>query len=60
MAWLTYEWGTNSVYGVNNQYSVYMMLILYAIAIVLYFGFKAYRKKQGFDMGKIYREIPVE
>ena len=60
MAWLTYEWGSNSVYGVNNQYSVYMMLTLYIIAIVLYFGFKAYRKKQGFDMGKIYREIPVE
>lgn len=60
MAWLTYEWGSNSVYGVNNQYSVYMMVTLYVIAIVLYFGFKAYRKKQGFDMGKIYKEIPVE
>jgi hypothetical protein len=33
---------------------------MYAIAVVLYFGFKAYRKKQGFDMAKIYAEIPVE
>jgi len=27
---------------------------------VLYFGFKAYRRKQGFDMNKIYQQIPVE
>ena len=60
MAWLTYEWGTNSIYGVNNPYSIIMMLVLYFIAIVLYFGFKAYRKKQGFDMNKIYKTIPVE
>jgi len=60
MAWLTYEWGSQSVYGVNNPYSIIMMLILYIIAIVLYFGFKAYRKKQGFDMNKIYKQIPVE
>ena len=60
MAWLTYQWVSNSAYGVNNQYSIYMMLILYLIAIVLYFGFKAYRKKQGFDMTKIYQQIPVE
>jgi amino acid transporter len=60
MAWLTYEWGSNPVYGVNNQYSIYMMLTLYIIAIVLYFGFKAYRKRQGFDMNKIYSQIPVE
>ena len=60
MAWLTYEWASNSVYGVNNPYSVVMMVILYLIAIVLYFGFKAYRKKQGFDMNKIYSTIPVE
>jgi amino acid transporter len=60
MAWLTYEWASNSVYGVNNPYSVVMMLVLYVIAIVLYFGFKAYRKKQGFDMNKIYSVIPVE
>ncbi len=60
MAWLTYEWASNSVYGVNNPYSVAMMVTLYVIAIVLYFGFKAYRKRQGFEMDKIYREIPVE
>ena len=60
MAWLTYEWASNSVYGVNNPYSVVMMLVLYLIAIVLYFAFKTYRKKQGFDMNKIYSTIPVE
>jgi amino acid transporter len=60
MGWLTYEWMSNPVYGVNNLYSEFMMLALYIIAVVLYFGFKAYRKKQGFDMNKIYQVIPVE
>ncbi|HKM74824.1 MAG TPA: hypothetical protein VJZ32_00225 [Candidatus Bathyarchaeia archaeon] len=60
MGWLTYEWGTNPVYGVNNPYSIGMIVTLYVIAIVLYFGFKFYRKKQGFDMDKIYKQIPVE
>jgi hypothetical protein len=60
MAWLTYMWASNSTYAVNSPSSFYMMLGLYVIAIVLYFGFKAYRKKQGFDMDKIYTTIPVE
>jgi hypothetical protein len=45
---------------VNSPTSLAAMLVLYVIAIVLYFGFKAYRKKQGFDMDKIYKTIPVE
>ncbi len=60
MAWLTYEWAVNPVYGVNNPYSAVYVLMLYLIAIALYFGFKTYRKRQGFDIGKIYSQIPVE
>jgi amino acid transporter len=60
MAWLTYMWASNSTYAVNSVSSFLMMVALYVIAIVLYFGFKVYRKKQGFDMGKIYQQIPVE
>jgi len=60
MGWLTYEWASNPLYGVNNTLSAEYVILLYVIAVVLYFGFKIYRKKQGFDMDKIYKQIPVE
>jgi amino acid transporter len=55
-----WAWAVNPTYGVNNIYSATYVLILYIIAAVLYFGFKVYRKKQGFEMDKIYAQIPVE
>ncbi len=60
LAGVLWAWATNPVYGVNNPSSALYILILYIIAVVLYFGFKVYRKKQGFDMDKIYSQIPVE
>jgi len=36
------------------------MIINYAVAAAIYFGFSSYRKKQGIDVNKIYKEIPVE
>jgi hypothetical protein len=36
------------------------MIIMYALAAAIYFGFSAYRKKQGIDVDKVYKEIPVE
>jgi len=36
------------------------MLIMYALAAVIYFGFSAYRRRQGIDVDKVYKEIPVE
>jgi len=30
------------------------------LALVIYLGFKFYRKRQGIDIDKIYEEIPVE
>jgi len=33
---------------------------MYVLAAILFFGFKAYRKRQGIDINKIYEEIPVE
>ena len=36
------------------------MLILYGLALGIYLGFRAYRKREGIDIGKVHREIPVE
>jgi hypothetical protein len=36
------------------------MIIMYALAAGIYYGFNAYRKRQGIDVDKVYKEIPVE
>jgi amino acid transporter len=43
-----------------NWPSVLFMLGMYVLALVIYFGFKAYRKRQGIEIDKVYKEIPVE
>jgi hypothetical protein len=36
------------------------MIAMYGMAAVLFFGFSSYRKRQGIDVDKVYKEIPVE
>ena len=33
---------------------------MYLLALVIYLGFKYYRKREGINIDKIYQEIPVE
>lgn len=68
--WLLIEWIWDPhvppfdfpLYGIgwSNASSMIFMLILYAVAALIFYGFNAYRKKQGIDTQKIYQEIPVE
>lgn len=46
--------------GWSNVSSMVFMLAMYVLAAVIYFGFSAYRRRQGIDVDKIYKEIPVE
>ncbi|GFP34466.1 hypothetical protein HKBW3S43_00259 [Candidatus Hakubella thermalkaliphila] len=55
-----YMWSVDTVYGLNSPLSAIYMLSLYILAIVLYFGFKGYRRRQGIDINMAYQEIPVE
>jgi basic amino acid/polyamine antiporter, APA family len=54
------EWFFNDLYGVNNGQSLIYMLILYAIALGLYVGFRLLRRAQGMDLAMVYDEIPEE
>jgi len=36
------------------------MFFCYALAAAIFYGFNAYRRKQGIDIDKVYKEIPVE
>jgi drug/metabolite transporter (DMT)-like permease len=62
--WLLVEWvwDPNKVYGVgwSNPSSMVFMVVNYVVAAAIYFGFSAYRRRQGIDMDKVYKQIPVE
>jgi amino acid transporter len=64
LVFLLYQWifDPNALYGIgiSNTSSVVYMLSMYVLAAVIYFGFRAYRKSKGIDLGKIQAEIPVE
>jgi APA family basic amino acid/polyamine antiporter len=71
--WLLVEWfwdphelpsslpavGTYAI-GWSNVSSMVFMLLNYVVAAAIYFGFSAYRRRQGIDVEKIYKAIPVE
>lgn len=64
LVFLLYQWifDPNGLYGIGitNVSSVVYMLSMYALAAVIYFGFKSYRKSKGIDLSKVQAEIPVE
>ncbi|MEB2332776.1 MAG: APC family permease [Anaerolineaceae bacterium] len=64
LVFLLYQWiiDPNGLYGIGlqNTSSIVYMLSMYALAAVVYFGFKIARRKQGIDLDKVHAEIPVE
>ncbi len=46
--------------GWGNVNSMIFMLCNYIVAAAIYFGFSAYRRQQGIQIEKVYKEIPVE
>ncbi len=62
--WLLIEWAwdPNLLYGIGwqNVSSMVFMAFNYALAAAIFFGFKAYRKRQGINIDRVYQEIPVE
>jgi APA family basic amino acid/polyamine antiporter len=51
--------GTYAI-GWSNVSSMIFMFINYLVAVAIYFGFSAYRRRQGIAIEKVYKEIPVE
>jgi hypothetical protein len=51
--------GTYNI-GWSNVSSMVFMMINYAVAAAIYFGFSAYRRRQGIQIEKVYQQIPVE
>ncbi len=62
--WLLVEWFFDPIYaygiGWQNDISMLFMLAMYALAAAIFYGFSAYRRRQGIDIDKVYKEIPVE
>ena len=51
--------GTYNI-GWSNVSSMIFMMANYLVAAAIYFGFSAYRRRQGIEIEKVYKEIPVE
>jgi amino acid transporter len=61
LLYIFWLWAVDPVYGVNNPYSAGFMIFLYILAAALYLSIKYYRKKkEGFDLSRVYEVIPVE
>jgi len=62
--WLLVEWfwDPDVLYGIGwqNASSMIFMFGNYALAAAIFYGFNAYRRRQGIDIDKVYQEIPVE
>jgi len=59
VVWL---WDPSYLYGIGwqNSTSMLFMVAMYGLAAVIFFGFSAYRRRQGIEIDKVYKEIPVE
>jgi len=53
-------WIVDPVYGVNDPISAVFMVVLYALAFVIYYVYLQRNRKLGIDVEKTYEEIPVE
>jgi amino acid transporter len=55
-------WDPGYLYGIGwqNSTSMVFMIAMYVLAAAIYFGFSYFRKSQGIDVDKVYKEIPVE
>ena len=64
LIFLLYEWmiDPQKLYGIGltNTSSIIFLLLNYLLALGIYVGFKVYRKRNGIDIDKVYKEIPVE
>jgi len=54
------KWGSDALYGVNNQQSALYMLGMYVLAVVIYLVARVVRSRQGIDLARIHAEIPVD
>jgi APA family basic amino acid/polyamine antiporter len=55
-----YEWISRDVYAVNNPASFRYLAVMYALALIVYVGFRLLRRAQGMDLKMVYDEIPEE
>jgi basic amino acid/polyamine antiporter, APA family len=55
-----FKWLTDATYGINNGQSLIYMVGLYVVALLLYVGFRLYRRSQGMDLKMVYSEIPED
>ena len=60
LAFLIWRTVVDTTYGANTTISVVVNIVVFVVAIAWFFGVRAYRKQQGVDVDRQFKEIPVE
>jgi amino acid transporter len=60
ITWTGYRWFIDARYGINDPVGATFVIVIYGACIISYFAFKLYRKRQGIDITKTFKEIPYE
>lgn len=60
MTWVAYRWFVDANYGVNSLIGTTFVIVVYVGCILSYLFFKYYRKRQGIDVTRVFRELPYE
>jgi basic amino acid/polyamine antiporter, APA family len=63
LVFMIVEWSLNTVYGTaftTNALPLQYFAVTYLVAIAIYVIARVVRKRQGIDLARIHREIPVE
>jgi amino acid transporter len=50
----------DTAYGANTTISVVVNIVVFVVGIAWFFGVRAYRKQQGVDVDRQFKEIPVD
>jgi uncharacterized membrane protein len=59
-ALISYYFLFYSMFGANSTASLLAVVITILVGAVYYYGYRAYQKSKGIDVGMVYKEIPPE
>ena len=59
-AFVVYLAFVDDTYAANSTFSMWMIVIVFAVAAIWYFVARWVRSRQGVDMNALYKEIPIE
>jgi APA family basic amino acid/polyamine antiporter len=60
LVWNLWKWFSDSIYFVNDKTSLKFLVLMYAVAIVIYLASRIMNSQRGVNLTSIHKEIPIE